>query len=332
MAIKKQDERNIKEFISSVVHNELPELDEGIAYSFISKAFLSGCYESTNHDDINLWYRNNFLKNLFILDEDDYVQASIQALKIQFNMAATDFGTSRQRDLGQKWSDTIRGYLGEIGVKKLLKKRWNIEANLGHEPGSLKEYLPTDIHSIKTDKDSDFRKTNLKISIKTTKANGIWFDITGDQFHHSDIYILALIGIETDHLFSFFKHISVFKDKILKKGIDHNVINASEAQDIYDRVPTFKKIYGYIPGLIASDDKYDKYSYKGYGGRTNYTIFNWSGKYEPDYLEQVKQVEGFKTVSFEGIKQFSYSNRYIFGLASLENSDLSWAQKFVDKL
>jgi hypothetical protein len=51
--------------------------------------------------------------------------------------------------MGQKWSDTIRGYLGELGLKQLLAKRFNIDIELGHEPGRLEEYLDLDIRQVK---------------------------------------------------------------------------------------------------------------------------------------------------------------------------------------
>jgi len=329
--LKRVDEDNINNFVKNYLSKDYPDIDSDIAFSFVSKAFISGCFFSTNENDIYNWYENVFKEFCFVLDEEDYIQASIQALKIQFNIVGSDFGTSRQRDLGQKWSDTIRGYLGEIAIKKVLKKKWDIDINLGHEPGDLDDYLPSDIHSLKTKNDNNFRESKLRVSIKTTKANGMWFDIPGDQFNHSDIYLLALIGIETDHLFSFFKHISVFKDKILKKGLDHKVINENEANLIYDRVPTFKKIYGYLPGLITSNiNNNQEYNYWGNMGRTNFKINNWFGKYENDFLQDIKVKENAKKVEFEGIGKFSTSNRYIFGLASLKNSIDDWTKNLIN--
>ena len=181
-------------------------------------------------------------------------------------MAGADFGSSRQRDLGQKWADTIRGYLGEFGTKQVFK-RFNIIIDLGHEEGTLDDYLPQDIHEVKLPSDTKLREPKLKVSIKTTKANGIWLDIPGDQFNHSDIYILTKIGAGTNHLFSFFKELSIFKDTILKEGIKSGCIKKDEANEINDKIPSFQKIYGYIPGFIEYHKKYDKFKYEGKNGK-----------------------------------------------------------------
>ncbi|MCC6024027.1 MAG: hypothetical protein LM600_04935, partial [Thaumarchaeota archaeon] len=45
-----------------------------------------------------------------VLDENDYLKAALHALRLAPRVAATDYGTARQRDLGQLWADTIRGF------------------------------------------------------------------------------------------------------------------------------------------------------------------------------------------------------------------------------
>lgn len=138
----------------------------------------------------------------------------IDALKIVSTTAGTDFGSSRQRDFGQVWADMTRGYLGEYAFKKFLEKTYSISCELGHEIGNLGDYLPTDIHNIKKSGES-WRKPKLSIGVKAVKWNGIWFDIPSDQFNHSDIHVLVKVGTARDHLFAFFKQLSVFKDKVL---------------------------------------------------------------------------------------------------------------------
>jgi hypothetical protein len=327
-----QDERNIHGFVVNQMLKDFEDMDILVATQFISKAYEVRVFKDTSYDSLSDWYFNKFKPNVFLLDEDEYTEASIQSLKIQFLIAGTDFGTSRQRDMGQKWSDTIRGYLGELGLKQLLANRFNIDIELGHEPGRLEEYLDLDIRQVKNISDLSYRNPNINVSIKTTKSNGVWLDIPGDQFSHSDLYVLALIGVDVNHLFSFFKHLSVFKDKVLKKGVDNNCINQFEADEIYNKVPSFRKIYGYIAGLVSSDINKDDYTYEGIMGRTNFTITNWSGKYEEDYLEIVKSDKGARSVKFAGIGSFTQSNRHIFGLAGLKNSDDDWKTMLVDKI
>jgi deoxyribodipyrimidine photolyase len=104
---KKQTEDFIKSFIKENIIHEYNDMPEDIAYSFLSKALEAG--EISSLQNIDDWYEDRFKPNLFVIGENEYTKATIEALKIQFSIAGTDFGSSRQRDLGQKWSDTIRG-------------------------------------------------------------------------------------------------------------------------------------------------------------------------------------------------------------------------------
>jgi hypothetical protein len=328
---KIQIEKNLQKFIELNIIKDYPDMDFLIAYDFISKAFLSGVIKSSDNKDLLDWYSNIFKKNLFILDQNDYSEASIDALKKQFSLAGTDFGSSKQRDLGQKWADTIRGYLGEIGVRKLFKNKYNLEIFLAHEPGELEEFVSKDIHEVKFH-DQQKRKPNIKVSIKTVKSNGIWLDFTEQMFIHADVHINCCVGVGTNHLFSFFKHLSVFKDKIIKNAIDNNFINQEEGNNIYDQVPSFKNIYGYVPGFVIKKQEYENYSYNGKKGTFNYTIDRWSGKYLHSYLDTIKRNENARNVKFLGIGEFSREKVYIFGLSSLLSSDKDWKDFIINKI
>jgi hypothetical protein len=329
---RQQDELNIQNFVKNVMLSDFPDMDYETGLKFVQKAFDATLFSSTVEREMYDWYEERFKPNVFLLDEDEYTEATIQSLRIQFLIAGTDFGTSRQRDLGQKWSDTIRGYLGELGVKQVLKRKFGVDIALGHEPGTLDEYLPTDIHEVKHPNEVEFRKPNINVSIKTAKSNGIWLDIPGEQFSKSDVYVLALIGVEVNHLFSFFKHISVFKDKVLKKGLDNKCINQQEADEIYNKVPSFHKVYGYIPGIVTSQTNPNNYTYEGKKGRTNFKISNWCGKYEDSYLNDIKLEQDATKVEFEGIGKFTNTNRHIFGLKSLVTDLDYWKQELITKL
>ena len=330
---KKQDKENISFFAQSVILADFPDMSIDIAIQFISKALDTRIIIDSTYDNLNYWYINNFKSRVFTIDEDDYTEATIQSLKIQHQIAGTDFGTSRQRDFGQKWSDTIRGYLGEIGVKKFLKKSFNLDINLGHELGELEKYLKTDIHEVKFNKDKTFRKSKIKVSIKSIKSNGIWFDIPGAQFNHSDIYILSSLGISVDHLFSYFKNLKIFEEVILKKGIQKKIISENHADEILNLIPNFKKIYGYIPGFIKKEvTNVEGFIYEGKKGRTNYKIHHWSGLYKQEFLKSIARDESVKKVDFLGIGQFSSSNKHVFGLKSLSFKDIEWRQDLIDQV
>ncbi|MCY4523403.1 MAG: hypothetical protein OXB84_01560, partial [Halobacteriovoraceae bacterium] len=212
--------------------------------TILEKSLITG--EVSSEEDIDRWLTKRFLPNLIFIEPSDYAQMCFNSLKVIKKIAPTDYGSSRQRDFGQLWADLIRGYLGEFAFAKFAKKNYDKIINLGHEKGSLKDYLSSDISSITVD--GIQRKANLSVSIKTTKFNGIWLDIPGDQFSHSDIYILVKIAIDRSHLFSFFKEISVFGDKILKYGLDIGILTEKETKEIYNEIPNFNNIPAYITG------------------------------------------------------------------------------------
>src|SRR3989338_9504742 len=213
------------------------ELKEAV--NIIDKAIAGG--EIAPDDDFDDWINKRFLPNLVFIDEKGYSLMCIDALKILSKTAPTDYGSSRQRDLGHLWADMTRGYLGQYAFKLFLKDRWGITAKLGHEAGELKDYLPMDIHQIR-EPEGEYRVPRIKVGIKAVKWNAIWFDISGDQFNHSDIHVLLKVGTGRYHLFPFFKKISVFKDKILKVGQEVGSLSEEEAEKLYQDLPTFTPI------------------------------------------------------------------------------------------
>jgi len=338
--MRKAEEKLIEQKAAEFSREYNGEITQGEFKTLITKCAECKSAESITETDIDQWYNQRFKPNVFKISEDVYLKAMIEALKIQFLIAGTDFGSSRQRDLGQKWSDTIRGYLGEFGVQLWFKERWNIDIDLGHEEGTLEEYLPLDIHAIKFAEDRSYREPNLKVSIKSTKSNGIWLDIPGDQFHHSDIFVLTKLIITTDHLFSFFKAISVFEDKILKLGLDKGLLTEEASKQIYDNIPSFKPVYGYIAGFVEYSEDYENYSYEYSLGRTNAKIYSYSGVYEGDETLQnikteINEKETDKEVKkceFLGIGKFNSSKRYVFGMRNLRYSEEDWRNFVINRI
>ena len=254
----------------------------------------------------------------------------IDALKILKSTAATDYGSSRQRDLGQLWGDMTRGYLAEYAFILFLEKNWGIKAELGHEQGDLKDYLPSDIHKIQKNSEP-LRDPRIKIGIKGTKWNGIWFDIPGAQFNHSDVHVLVKVGTNRDHLFAYFKHISVFKDKILKKGIEVGALDQETADLLFDNLPLFQPISAYIAGFAVRDKKYEDLDYTGKKGRLHYTIQSWNGEMKSGDLERIKDKENIEgKVKFEGIGNFAHDKGFLFNAGNLLWKREDW-EKFVIK-
>ncbi|MEW6535546.1 MAG: hypothetical protein AB1454_07975 [Candidatus Auribacterota bacterium] len=277
------------------------------------------------------WIEQRLIPNCVFINQNEYAEMCVDALKILSTTAATDYGSSRQRDLGQLWADMTRGYLGEIAFVKFLKEKHNIDARLGHDIGTLSDYLPSDIHEIKKGNEY-FRSPRIEISIKTSKWNGIWLDIPGDQFNHSYVHVFIKIGAGRDHLFAFFKEISVFKDKVLRKGVEVGSLSETEADQLYDNLPSFTPIPAYICGFVLRDTPYSTLDYSGKKGKKHYTIKSWNGSIRPNDLSEIKdreKVDG--NVNFEGIGTFAHDSGYLFNTGNLLWQHTDW-QRVIDAL
>lgn len=306
------------------------KVDPVLAEKIIEKS-VEGGEISKDLNNIDEWLNDRLLPNCVDIDEAGYSTMCINALKIVSKTAATDFGSSRQRDFGQLWADMTRGYLGEYAFKLFLKNRFKIDAELGHELGELEDYLPMDIHEITKPGESP-RIPKIKIGIKASKWNGIWLDIPGDQFDHSDIHVLVKIGAGRDHLFAFFKQLSVFKDKVLKRGEDIGCLSKEESEDLFQKIPAFKPITAYICGFVKKSDNYKTMPFAGKKGRKNYTITAWRGEIRPGDLDAIKDAEGVAgKVSFAGIGEFSHDNGYLFNAGNLLWKEKDW-EKVIDSL
>jgi len=302
--------------------SESLSISEEDAELVVSKAEIGDEVESS----LENWLNNRFLPNVVFIDQQGYAQMCIDALKILGKTAATDYGGSRQRDLGHLWADMTRGYLGELAFKLFLKQKWNVEVYLDHEVGELRDYLPTDIHKVKKQGENE-RPPRIKVGLKTTKWNGIWLDIPGDQFNHSDVHMLIKVGTGRDHLFAYFKSISVFKDKVLKVGRDLGLLSVEESELLFEKLPSFNLIPAYICGFVWKNRDYEPLSYSGRKGRMHYTITGWNGPIRPGDLERIKEQESITTrgaVKFKGIGRFTHDSGYLFNAGNLRWSDDEW--------
>ena len=249
----------------------------------------------------------------------------IDALKTTSIQVLTDFGSSRQRDFGQAWADMIRGYLGEFAVTLFLAKHFGLKTRLAHQRGVASTFYDSDISEVLDG--NNWRKPNINVGIKTTKYNGLWLDVPKEQFTKSNIHVQVKIGGGTTHLFSFFKELSVFKDKILKAGLDGNFLTQVESDQIWNDIPAFKPIPAYISGYAMRDYNYKTLDYEGHMAKLHYTIHTYRGLLPRDYKEQVKLLERVTSrgnVKFESIGDFSSSDRFLFNTGSINRTMEEW--------
>jgi hypothetical protein len=202
--------------------------------------------EDTTFDE---WLKERFQYQLVWLDQGDYARALIRALWLAPKFAATDFGSARQRDFGQVWTDTARGFMGEIALKKFFAERLDTSIEFDTGRGKVEEFLPSDIKSIQRPGEKA-RKGMLRVSIKTSKFNGRWLDVPGAQVEHSDIFIFIKIGIARPHLLAFMKAISFLKDKLFAEGRRLGELDEKDSKELWDEVPDFEEIPVYVAGFL----------------------------------------------------------------------------------
>jgi len=286
------------------------------------------------------------------LDENDYLTAAVHALRLAPKLAATDYGRSRQRDLGQLWTDAIRGFLGEIAFVKWLKQRFRIEAELDFRRGALEEFLPSDIRLVKKLSDKELREPKLRVSIKTTKLGGIWLDVPYAQIRHSDIFVLVRVGITREHFVAFLKKISVLRDKIFEEAIRRGVVAEDELKEIWNEVPDFMPVPAYVVGFVdkrevetelVSQRVIDVGGRVGGMKKIKLTINKYLGLWNPKEEEQYRQIivkrcatlkscTGIEMlanrtdfeIEFEGIGSFSETLHFIASSGVLKKKKEDW--------
>jgi hypothetical protein len=278
-----------------------------------------------------------------VLDEDDYLKAAVYGLNLAPKLAGTDYGTARQRDLGQLWTDVIRGFLGEIAVAKWLKERFGITAELDYRLGPLEEFLPSDIKSVAG------REPRLRVSIKTTKLSGLWLDVPGAQIEHSDVFILVRVGVTREHFLAFLKKISVIRDKLLKEAVERGLVKEEEVEQIWDSIPEFTAVPAYIAGFLDKTEIQDKLRDRtavieadGDVKIRKVVINRFLGFWHPGediYEEKLKEllrrkgkpVRDEMSIEFEGIGDFSKTLHFIASSGVLKKRKEDW-EKLVEKL
>ncbi|MEM0159904.1 MAG: hypothetical protein QW393_04070, partial [Candidatus Micrarchaeaceae archaeon] len=199
------------------------------------------------------WISDRFIPNLVWLERDDYSRSLVRALWLSPRFAGTDFMSSRQRDMAQVWTDTARGFLGEIAVGKFFSSFYGVDTRADTTRGKLEDYLSTDIAKVR-EKSGDWRDPKIKVSIKSTKFNGRWLDVPGNQYEHSDAFILVRLGIDKEHFLAFLKTVSFLRDKLFVEARRIGELDDGQAEELWNEVPMFTPIPAYISGFLLKSD------------------------------------------------------------------------------
>jgi len=205
--------------------------------------------------DLEKWFTERLMPNTITISENDYKKALYRSFRLLIiaNIAKTDFGSSRQRDFGQRWTDFTRGFLGELGIEQFFRKNLKLEIDLEEsEVGDVKQFLPSDITKIK--ENTKWRDVKTNVSIKTSKLKSMWLDI-GSQVDHSDAFIFIKIALTTDHLVSFIKS-NGFLEKLVKMGKELGEVEdyETEIKLLCEKIPDIKPSPAYIAGFVLKND------------------------------------------------------------------------------
>ena len=248
------DNPEIKKIMDLLVSNKVkPEAADLLSQQIYNSA-IQACEINDSTTDFDTWFKERFTFQLVWLGDDDYLRALVRALWLIPQFASTDFGRSRQRDMAQVWTDTSRGFLGEIAFSNFLYNKFQLEAKPDTGRGELSEFLPTDIALIRKCPNDSWREPYKKISIKTTKFNGRWLDVPGAQIEHSDIFVLVKIGILRHHFIAFLKAVSFLKDKLIPKAVSIGELEKDLGQKLWEEIPLFDPIPAYIAGYLDKSE------------------------------------------------------------------------------
>lgn len=198
------------------------------------------------------WFEVRFKPQLVWLSIQDYERALLRALWLARTFSASDYGSSRQRDMAQVWTDTARGFAGEIALSKFFQDQYGIETKVDTTRGKTEDYLPTDVANIRM-LGEEWRPPKFTLSIKTTKFNGRWLDAPGAQIKHSDGFVLVKLGITRQHFLGFLKDSGLIETMLLH-GKELEEISEADVKTLKNEIPGSYPIPCYLSGWL---DKHD---------------------------------------------------------------------------
>src|SRR3989344_5108754 len=204
--------------------------------------------EFTDAPSFDAWFEDRFKPQLVWLTKEDYERALLRALWLARTFSATDYGSSRQRDMAQVWTDTARGFAGEIALSKFLQSRHGVETRADVTRGDTDNYLPTDVANVRSS-GGEWRPPNLTLSVKATKFNGRWLDAPGAQINHSDGFVLAKLGITREHFLGFLRD-GGFIATMLLHGKELEEISEADAKTLMEEIPSSHPIPVYLCGWL----------------------------------------------------------------------------------
>lgn len=223
----------------------------------LAKQIVRGAEGGSEFDEGNFeaWLNNRFLPQTIWLSSDDYARGITRALPQALIFASSDFGSSKQRDLGQLWTDTARGLLGEIAVQRFFTEKLGLQIQQDTTlDQDLDDYISTDIKFVK-EPSGDYRQTKINTSIKTGKFNARWLDeYSAPKIAQIDAFVFVRLGTPKEHFVAYLKDISFLKTKLFPKAIELGELTTDSSSALWDSIPEFEPIPAYISGFLMRQD------------------------------------------------------------------------------
>jgi len=326
---------NEGEVVSEIASILREKIKDNNSVQRLASQVWRGAYEGLELEvPLGEWLEKRFKYQFVWLEKEDYLKALVRALWLAPVFAGTDFGGARQRDMAQVWTDTARGFLGEIALSKFLSEKFGVEAKLETRRGKLTEFLPTDISQIRVSGES-WRQPSLRISIKTTKFGGRWLDLPGTQFQHSDVFILVKIGILRQHFLAFLKAISFLKEKLFPIAEGLGELSAEDATRLWNEIPEFDPIPSYIAGFLLKSEitlpvHMVNAKLKG-KKRKRIVITHGVGLFSPQIVRELKEIReldrnGNLPIEVEPIIDSLTGDHFLAHSGSLKYGEENWRQ------
>lgn len=182
-------------------------LEEGVFKNYFQTAGEFDCLERNGNRGrfmfdrtvLEAW-REDRNSRTVILNREDYALCLDFALAQHYRRyVATDFGTGRQREFGQKITNWVKGQLGEIAVQKFFRS-FNTEIKLDFD---IRDgYVAQDIIGVRDGE--NFREPRIGVGIKSSKPKGAYLVLAENEIRiperRSDVYIFCRPDIPDDHL------------------------------------------------------------------------------------------------------------------------------------
>lgn len=221
----------------------------------LAKEIIRGADGGGEIHDFDEWVNDRFIPQVVWLEKEDYARAITRALPQALQFAGSDFGSTRQRDLGQLWTDTARGFLGEIAFKRFIESNFGVEIEQDTSMDKLiAEYISTDIKAVR-EPQSAYRLPRINVSVKTGKFNARWMDeYSAAKIRDVDSFVFVRAGTAREHFVAFLKAVSFLKTKLFPMAEELGELSPESSAKLWDAIPDFEAVPAYISGFLTKKD------------------------------------------------------------------------------